>query len=307
MNAVVSTGGGEHRSVASWWRGRYGFRMLHRDRAVRRAADHLPGDPHAQQDRHAGRVHQRPQRDAVRELARPAVRGQSPVVAARSPDVDQAAQPLLHLLPLPGCDRLPALAVPAATAALRPVPQPDGVRHVRGADHPPAVPAGAAADDDRLRRHDARVRSEHLPEERDRRRRQPDRGDAVAALRLGDDRSDRRDQHPEVEVALADRAPSAPDGDVDHRHRQPLVARCRSRGDHHHRLRRRSTACSSCGPATGTGRGRRCASRPTRDWQQLEAVWRTAAPTRRRQTRGTPSNASTDANSSTGLRRSRVG
>jgi hypothetical protein len=28
MNAVVSTGGGGHRSVASWWRGRYGFRMF---------------------------------------------------------------------------------------------------------------------------------------------------------------------------------------------------------------------------------------------------------------------------------------
>jgi hypothetical protein len=28
MNAVVSTGGGGHRSVATWWRGRYGFRML---------------------------------------------------------------------------------------------------------------------------------------------------------------------------------------------------------------------------------------------------------------------------------------
>ena len=28
MNAVVSTGGGDHRSVASWWRGRYGFRMF---------------------------------------------------------------------------------------------------------------------------------------------------------------------------------------------------------------------------------------------------------------------------------------
>ena len=28
MNAVVSTGGGGHRSVAAWWRGRYGFRML---------------------------------------------------------------------------------------------------------------------------------------------------------------------------------------------------------------------------------------------------------------------------------------
>ena len=28
MNAVVSTGGGDRRSVASWWHGRYGFRML---------------------------------------------------------------------------------------------------------------------------------------------------------------------------------------------------------------------------------------------------------------------------------------
>ena len=28
MNAVVSTGGGDRRSVATWWRGRYGFRML---------------------------------------------------------------------------------------------------------------------------------------------------------------------------------------------------------------------------------------------------------------------------------------
>jgi PAP2 superfamily len=28
MNAVASTGGSDHRSVASWWRGRYGFRML---------------------------------------------------------------------------------------------------------------------------------------------------------------------------------------------------------------------------------------------------------------------------------------
>jgi len=28
MNAVVSTGGGGRRSVATWWRGRYGFRML---------------------------------------------------------------------------------------------------------------------------------------------------------------------------------------------------------------------------------------------------------------------------------------
>ena len=28
MNAVVSTGGDGHRSVASWWRGRYGFRMF---------------------------------------------------------------------------------------------------------------------------------------------------------------------------------------------------------------------------------------------------------------------------------------
>jgi len=28
MNAVVSTNGGDHRSFASWWRGRYGFRMF---------------------------------------------------------------------------------------------------------------------------------------------------------------------------------------------------------------------------------------------------------------------------------------
>jgi hypothetical protein len=28
MNAVVSTGGGDRRSVATWWHGRYGFRML---------------------------------------------------------------------------------------------------------------------------------------------------------------------------------------------------------------------------------------------------------------------------------------
>jgi PAP2 superfamily len=28
MNGVVSSGGGSHRSVASWWHGRYGFRML---------------------------------------------------------------------------------------------------------------------------------------------------------------------------------------------------------------------------------------------------------------------------------------
>jgi hypothetical protein len=28
MNAVVSTGGGDRRSLASWWYGRYGFRML---------------------------------------------------------------------------------------------------------------------------------------------------------------------------------------------------------------------------------------------------------------------------------------
>ena len=28
MDAVMSTGSGERRSVAAWWRGRYGFRML---------------------------------------------------------------------------------------------------------------------------------------------------------------------------------------------------------------------------------------------------------------------------------------
>ena len=67
------------------------------------------------------------------------------------------------------------------------------------------VPAGAAADDDRVRRHDARVRPEHLPEERPRRCREPDRGDAIAALRVGDDRGDRGDQRAEVALAMARR------------------------------------------------------------------------------------------------------
>ena len=140
---------------------------------------------------------------ALRELARTAVRGQSPGFPARPPDVDQAAQPLLHPVPLPDRDRAAVVAVPAAPRPLPPVPKPDGVRDIRGARHPPGVPARAAAHDDRLRRHHARVRPEHLPEEHRSTGCQPDRGDAVAALRLGDDRCHRGDHRARHEVALA--------------------------------------------------------------------------------------------------------
>ena len=265
MNAAVSTSGGGHRSVASWWRGRYGSRMLLEIalcgalliiyRAIRtlNKTDLRLAFANAREC------------DPVRELARSAVRGQ-PAVAGCS--ITRRLIKLLNhyyiFFHFPAAIALllwlylrhPRHYVPfrnlmafVTFAAL--------VIHLLFPLAPPRMMTGFV---DTMREFGPSI----YPEERHRRCRQPDRGDAVAALRLGDDRGDRGDHRPQVAVALADRAASDADGDVDHRHRQPLVDRRRRGGDHHRRHRGARTGCSSCGSATVTGRGRSCGSRPTR-------------------------------------------
>ena len=241
---------------ASWWRSRYGLRLLlEAGLVVGLLLTYMRVRQFTRGDLRAAFQNTREVMQFERWIGLPFEDNLQRALLTPS-RAGEVLEPLLPVVPFPGRDRPADLVVLAPQRPLLLHPAPDGGRDVRRPRHPRRVPAGAAAHDARLRRHDVPLRPVDLHPQHARRGGQPDRRDAVAALRVGGDRGDGGGSCEPFPLALRRGAPPDPDGDGHRRHRQPLVGRRRRRRSHHLLLLGR-----------GEGRGPRARPPASESWE----------------------------------------